>query len=190
MSQARKTAPHRKLQPTKDQAGSRIFHYAVTRKSATAEIKYGPNTGFGSFVQRVSHATPMEILKTERAGVHAQLIKDLSSHMAISASRMFRILGIPKATAEKKLATGQTVSGQSGQAAIGIVKLLGMAETMMADSTSQEAKGFDSAKWLGRWIETPQPALGGQKPADLLDTPTGLDIVSRLLGAIQSGAYQ
>ncbi|MFO1356707.1 MAG: MbcA/ParS/Xre antitoxin family protein [Gammaproteobacteria bacterium] len=49
---------------------------------------------------------------------------------------------------------------------------------------------FNAARWLGKWIETAQPALGGRKPADLLDTPTGLDMVSRLLGSIQSGAYQ
>lgn len=190
MSQARKSAPPRKQQPTKGQTGSGFIHFAVTRDSTIAAIKYGPHTGLNSFVQRVNRATPMEIMETERAGVHAQLIKDLSKHMAISGSRMFRILGIPKATAEKKLATGQTVSGQGGQAAIGIVKLLGIAEGMVAESTSEDAEGFDTAKWLGRWIETPQPALGGQKPADLLDTRTGLDIVSRLLGAIQSGAYQ
>ena len=38
-------------------------------------------------------------------------------------------------------------------------------------------------------IERPQPALGGNKPADLLDTPTGLQVVSRTLGALESGAY-
>jgi len=132
----------------------------------------------------------MEILMTERAGVHAQLIKDLSKRMAIPASRMFSILGIPKATAEKKIAAGETVAGQPGQAALGMVKLLTIAEDMRANSTSRNARDFDTAKWLGQWIETPQPSLGGRKPSDLLDTPTGLEIVSRLLGAIQSGAYQ
>ena len=28
------------------------------------------------------------------------------------------------------------------------------------------------------------------KPAELIDTPTGVDVVARLLGAIESGAYQ
>ena len=39
-------------------------------------------------------------------------------------------------------------------------------------------------------IERPQPALGGRKPADLIDTPTGVEVVARLLGSIESGAYQ
>lgn len=155
-----------------------------------ARIPYGPKTGLGSFVQRVNEAAPMAVLLTERAGVHAQLLKDLARHMAIPASRMFTILGIPKATAEKKIAAGEAIAGQGGQAAIGLVRLLGQAEAMAAGSTADAAADFDAARWLGRWIETAQPALGGKKPADLLDTPTGLDMVSRLLGSIQSGAYQ
>jgi uncharacterized protein (DUF2384 family) len=35
-----------------------------------------------------------------------------------------------------------------------------------------------------------QAGLGGRKPADLVDTPTGLAVVARLLGAVASGAYQ
>ena len=31
---------------------------------------------------------------------------------------------------------------------------------------------------------------GARKPADLVDTPTGLEVVARLLGGIESGAYQ
>ncbi|HEY8707729.1 MAG TPA: antitoxin Xre/MbcA/ParS toxin-binding domain-containing protein [Burkholderiaceae bacterium] len=32
--------------------------------------------------------------------------------------------------------------------------------------------------------------MGGRKPADLIDTPTGVEVVARLLGSIESGAYQ
>ena len=95
----------------------------------------------------------MEIVLTERAGVHAKLIKDLSKHMAVPASRIFSILGVPKATAEKKVAAGEMLAGQGGQAAIGMVRLLGIAQDMVANSTSSDAKNFDAAKWLGRWIE-------------------------------------
>ena len=100
------------------------------------------------------------------------------------------MLGLPKATAEKKAAAGEAVSGSGGQAAIGMVKLLGIAQSMVENSTAVEAKQFDSAKWLGRWLERPQFALGGRKAADLIDTPTGIEVVSRLLGSIESGAYQ
>jgi uncharacterized protein (DUF2384 family) len=82
------------------------------------------------------------------------------------------------------------VTGRSGQAAIGMVRLLGIAQEVVRDSTAEEAQGFDAAKWLGQWIERPQPALGGRKPSELLDTPTGVEVVARLLGSIRSGAFQ
>jgi putative toxin-antitoxin system antitoxin component (TIGR02293 family) len=110
--------------------------------------------------------------------------------MEIPSSRIFMILGVPKATAEKKAAAGEKVEGRGGQAAIGMVRLLGIAQEIVANSTAAEAKTFDAARWLGQWIERPQPALGGRKPADLLDTPTGLELVARLLGSLESGAYQ
>ena len=65
-----------------------------------------------------------------------------------------------------------------------------MAKDIVENSTVPEAEGFDAAQWLGRWIERPQPALGGRKPADLIGTPTGRAMVARVLGAIESGAYQ
>jgi uncharacterized protein (DUF2384 family) len=91
---------------------------------------------------------------------------------------------------ERKVAEGGLLSGSGGRAALGIAKLLGIASEIVQDSTAPEAQGFDTAKWLGQWLETPQPALGGRKPAELVETPTGLEVVTRLLGAIRSGAYQ
>jgi putative toxin-antitoxin system antitoxin component (TIGR02293 family) len=132
----------------------------------------------------------MQIVDIERTGVEGSFIKALSKRMAIPSSRMFRILGVPKATAEAKAAAGKRIAGSGGQAAIGLVKLLGMAERMIAGSTAPSAEGFDAAKWLGSWIERPQPSLGGRRPADLIDTPAGVEIVARLLGSIESGAYQ
>ena len=80
--------------------------------------------------------------------------------------------------------------GKQKSAELGMVKLLGIAQEIVANSTAREAKTFDATKWLGQWIERPQPALGGRRPADLLDTPTGVQVVARLLGSIESGAYQ
>lgn len=76
------------------------------------------------------------------------------------------------------------------QTALGMARLLGIAQEIVKGSMAPEARDFDSAKWLGQWLEKPQPALGGRKPADLIDTPTGVEVVAKLLGAIESGAYQ
>jgi len=146
--------------------------------------------GVDEFVRQVASATPMQIVEIERTGVLGSFLKDLSKRMEIPSSRIFTIIGVPKATAEKKAAAGEMVAGSGGQAVVGMVRLLAIAQEIVANSTASEAKGFDAAKWLGQWIERPQPSLGGRKPADLLDTPTGIEVVTRLLGSIESGAYQ
>ena len=78
----------------------------------------------------------------------------------------------------------------SDHAAIALTKLVALANEIVVESTDPRAVAFDAARWLGIWIERPQPALGGRKPADLLDTPAGADVVARLLGSVASGAYQ
>ena len=110
--------------------------------------------------------------------------------MDLPAVRVFEILGVPKATAEKKAAKGEVVSGSGGHAAVGMAKLIAKAQEIVRNSTSPDAQGFDAARWLGQWLERPQPALGGRKPAALVSTPTGVEVALRLLGAIESGAYQ
>ncbi len=164
---------------------------AAEGSAKTARIvTYRPSKGVDDYVQQLALATPLQLVETERNGVAGGFLKALSRRMEIPAARVFSMLGVPKATAEKKAAANEVVSGSGGQAAIGMAKLLGIAQAIVANSTAVEAKGFDSAKWLGRWLERAQPSLGGRKPADLIDTPTGIEVVARLLGAVESGAYQ
>ena len=159
-------------------------------KSIKNFVVYKPKQGVDAYVRALITATPMEMVEIERHGVQGLLIKDLSRRMSVPTSRFFTIIGVPKATAEKKAAAGEYVNGSGGQAAIGMIRLLGIAQDIVGNSTSPLAKDFDAAKWLGQWIELPQPSLGGRKPADVMDTPTGIDVVTRLLGSIESGAYQ
>ncbi len=153
-------------------------------------ISYNSTHGVDSFVKRIADATPMQLVEVERCGVKGRFIKDFSKHIGVSAVRFYEILGVPKATVEKRSAEGTEITGAGGQAAVAMAKLLAKAQEIVGNSTSPAAKHFDAAKWLGQWIERPQPALGGRRPAELIGTPTGVEIVSRVLGAIESGAYQ
>jgi putative toxin-antitoxin system antitoxin component (TIGR02293 family) len=164
-------------------------HRSITPRRS-AGIVYERVKGINDYVKQVARATPMQLVDLERQGVAGSLVKDLAKQMDVPASRMFTILGVPKATAEKKAAAGEVIAGSGGQAAIGMVRLLGLAQEMVANSKAARARGYDAAKWLGLWIERPQHALGGRKPAELIDTPTGIEIVARLLGSIESGAVQ
>jgi len=182
-----KKAPAKRAPAKRMRAAPARHEPAVESKGV---IAYRASKGVDDYVRQVARATPLQLVQIERQGVLGSFIKDLSKRMEIPSSRIFTILGVPKATAEKKAAAGERVEGSGGQAAIGMVKLLAIAQQIVANSTAREAKTFDATKWLGQWIERPQAALGGRKPAELLDTPTGAELVARLLGSIESGAYQ
>lgn len=73
---------------------------------------------------------------------------------------------------------------------LGLARLLGIADDIVSRSTAPQAKTFDVGLWLGEWVRRPQPALGEQRPLDMLCTRAGVAAAARVLGAIESGAYQ
>lgn len=150
----------------------------------------GGAAAYAEYINSVVNATPLKRVEIERRGVPGLFLRVLSKHLGLPATRTYEILGVRKSTAASKALAGRFVAGTGGQAAVGMIRLLGIAEGIIANSTAEAAAGFDAAKWLGAWIERPQPALGGRKPADLLDTPTGFEVVAKLLGSLESGAYQ
>ena len=151
---------------------------------------YERSHGLEAFLKQVNEATPMQLVEIERHGVASAFIVDLSERMELPTSRVYAMLRIPKATAARKNAAGEVIDGRAGHSVIGMVRLLGIAKDIVDDSTAERAKGFDVVRWMGQWIERPQPSLGGHKPSELIDTPTGLEMVARVLGALRSGAYQ
>lgn len=60
--------------------------------------------------------------------------------------------------------------------------------TKMVDESGNPA-GFDVSAWLTTWMNTPVPALNGEKPIALVKTPTGVEQVKHVLQCMQSGSY-
>ena len=89
-------------------------------------------------------------------------------------------------TTQKPLLTEQGEHIEEARAS-GIASLVAQVQTMVEQSGNPE--GFDAAKWVGRWIDRPLPALGGQRPAELMATPDGRALVSNIVACMQSGAY-
>lgn len=76
---------------------------------------------------------------------------------------------------------------QPSQPTLSFARLLAKARTLASASTHPAAATFDVERWLLKWIATPQPALGGRRPQDLLDLPHGVEDVERVMGAMLSG---
>lgn len=79
------------------------------------------------------------------------------------------------------------MSADEGSRSLGITSLIAQVQTMIEESGNPE--GFDAATWVDRWLDKPLPALGGQKPAELMDTPDGRALVRNIVARMQSGAY-
>jgi uncharacterized protein (DUF2384 family) len=130
-------------------------------------------------------------VRIEREGVPSQVVEEMIDEFGISTTAFQLVVGIPAATYKKRIKEKGLFSGTSGQSVVGLMDLINQVEDMLAaEPDNPDAQGFDVAAWVGHWIQRPQKALGGLAPSELLDTPSGRESVMRVLGAIQSGAYQ
>ncbi len=130
---------------------------------------------------------PIDRIRLIREGVPARYIKVISDSMGITKDTLFKFLNLPKSTIDKKSVANQVLPIDQGERLIGMAKLVGQVESIVAESGNPE--GFNAAKWVAQWLEKPSPALGGEKPSTFLDTISGQEMVSDLLAKIQTGAY-
>lgn len=132
-------------------------------------------------------ASAIDRIAMVKQGIPAQEVGRLADALATPRENLYRWLGLPRQTVARKAKESKPLSPQEGERLLGVARLVGQLEVMVRESGDPE--GFDAAAWLVEWIEQPQPALGGGKPADLMDTNAGQGIVSQLLAQSQSSAY-
>lgn len=161
--------------------------YVTTGKSKILWYENGKSLESFSEIASLGFAETIDI---ERHGLPADAFVNTIEKLKLPNSRVYDIFNIPKSTAAHKIKNNGRFEGTEALASIRLAKLLALAESIAANSLHPDAENFDSGKWLGQWIEYPQPALGGIKPADLLDTETGGQRVYQVLAAIESGSYQ
>ena len=123
-----------------------------------------------------------------RRGVPAHWLRALAASMDLSRSTLCELLGLKLSTINRKLQQNLLLSPDDSERLMGLQRLIGQAEAVVRDSG--EAEGFDASSWLAGWLQQPQGALGGARPASYLDTADGREQLSRLIGAQSSGSYQ
>jgi putative toxin-antitoxin system antitoxin component (TIGR02293 family) len=135
----------------------------------------------------VYRADPSVRIFTIKSGVTADAFGQIARSMDLSKEQLGKTLGLPVTTVDRKVKSGEALTAEQGERLIGVARLIGQVQTMVEQSGNPE--GFDAAHWLGAWLDEPLPALGGDCPADLMDTAEGRSVVSNLLAMAQSGAY-
>jgi putative toxin-antitoxin system antitoxin component (TIGR02293 family) len=122
-----------------------------------------------------------------KEGLPARLLTILAHDMHVPREKLYTWLGIARATANRKVKDDQVLSQDESERALGIARLVGQIEKVVAESG--EPEGFDAARWTAGWLEEPNAALRGRPPGDFMDTADGRALVSSLVAQMQSGAY-
>lgn len=132
----------------------------------------------------VFKATPFQRVSLIKAGLRARDAKRILADLAAPSGQIYEALKISPAAITRRAAKDQTLSPRDSERIIGVARLVGQVEAMVGSE-----EGFDASAWLANWLVQPAPALGGQRPGELIDTMEGQSLVSKLLAQMQSGAY-
>jgi len=167
---------------------------AKSAKAKTSSLARGRSAGSMSskslgptnFVDLYSLG-PAERIALVKRGVPAGDVLKVAKTIGRPKERLMKLLGLPRATVDRKARAHQQLSIEHGERLIGFSKLVGQVQVMV--ERSGDPTGFDAAKWLGEWLERPLLALGGKPPAEYMDTSEGQQLISSLIAKMQSGAY-
>ena len=132
-------------------------------------------------------ASDMDRIGIVKAGLPARVLTTLADDMHVTRERLYRWLGIARATANRKVKADEVLSQDESERALGIARLVGLVDKIVSESGMPT--GFDAARWTATWLERPNNALGGQTPGDFMDTADGRALVAGLVAQMQSGAY-
>jgi putative toxin-antitoxin system antitoxin component (TIGR02293 family) len=132
-------------------------------------------------------ADAMERIELVKRGVPADFIQALAKRMSMPKERLAGTLGLASATVNRKSRSNKPLSRDESSRVLGMARLVGQVQAMVEESGSPD--DFDAATWVAQWLDKPLPAIGGRRPAELMDTPEGQRLVSDLVARLQTGAY-
>lgn len=154
-----------------------------TKSAATAARR---RAGSPSYLD-LYRASALERISLIRQGIPAGEAKRLFADLPMAQGAGFKALSLSTATVNRKAAQNERLSPEESERVIGLARLIGQVEAMVAESGTPA--GFDARAWIARWLSEPLPALGGLCPGALIDTMEGQGLVSAALAQLTSGAY-
>lgn len=148
-------------------------------------IPYQANYGMDSFYAILSHASPkpeshltaFEKMDLIREGISKRDLELLKNKTELDYTMLAKALSVTRATLINKKRDQKFGAGLSE-------KIVGL-----ADLYSYGFEVFESEDRFNQWMTSPNRALGGQIPYDLIDNQYGREEVKNLIGRIDYGAY-
>jgi putative toxin-antitoxin system antitoxin component (TIGR02293 family) len=131
---------------------------------------------------------PMARIDLVRAGVDPEVVDDLDTTLGVGKERLLKGLGVAPQTVSRNRRAQTPLNAADSERVVGLAQLLERV-ARWTPSDDAVAAGFDPFAWLGSWLTSPNPALGGQRPLALLDTSDGRLLVDGVLATMESGVY-
>lgn len=122
-----------------------------------------------------------------RKGFPAQTLSSLAENMGVSREVIFKWTGIAPATAKRRIARNERLTLEESERVLSLLDMTAQVDRMVRDAG--DAPDFHAGRWFARWLAHPNNSLGGQAPADYLDTSEGRDLIRTRLGQLQYGIY-
>ncbi len=113
-----------------------------------------------------------------RKGLPAGSVTSLAERLHVANAVLSRKLGIPQRTLTRRLSEASLLTPAESDRIARMARVYANAVEMIGDEEKAIA-----------WLNTPNRALGGEKPLDQLDTDMGTRTVEDILGRIAYGVY-
>lgn len=120
-------------------------------------------------------------------GVPAAILTTLSLSLHMPREHLYATLGLSRATVDRKIKAKANLTVEQSESVVGIARLVGQVARIVRESGN--TRGFNAAQWVAEFLERPNPALGGRRPASLMKTSDGRSAVSAVIAQMQTGAY-
>ena len=121
--------------------------------------------------------TPMQVIETSRLGLPGSETNRVAGLLAITDKDMARLLNQSPATFHRQAKIGRLDAATSE-------RLL-----LLARLGNYGAAVFQDRGKFTRWLRRPLRLLNDYSPLDLLDSPTGVQLVEDILGRIEAGVF-
>lgn len=128
-------------------------------------------------ILRLRASTTAELRAAVRKGLPFAAFEAVSKHLDISPQHITSVLGIPPRTVARRKAARHLTPQESDRL------------YRLAHAISQAVDTLGSIDKARVWLKTPNRALGGDVPLDLLDTDIGARQVEEILLRLDYGIF-
>ncbi len=122
--------------------------------------------------------TDAQLHTLTREGIPVGSLPILADELAVERKQLARMVGVSDRTLSRRLAGNQRLSAEESDRTLRVARLVAYAIEVLGNMSK-----------AALWMKSPNRALEGQQPLELLDTDAGVRSVETVLGRIDYGIY-